>query len=121
MTRRSHSCKFVVKQSLTLWKIAFATRRVTVKAATFLGIFRNFAVIFPKYNMVRFSPAIPFRAQPVQAFRLSSIWPMENRESRKNRYRRSHGVVFDERDLPHMRAMLTMPGISYLSKENGES
>ena len=28
-------------------------------------------------------------------------------------------VVLDERDLPHMRAMLTMTGISYLPEQNG--
>jgi hypothetical protein len=75
--------------------------------------------------MVRFSPAIPFRAQPVQAFRLSSIWPMESRR-RSGKHGKSMSaklveVVLDERDLPHMPAMLTMAGISYLSKENGES
>jgi hypothetical protein len=42
------------------------------------------------------------------------------REAAKIAIGRTRVVVLDDRDLPHILPMLTMTGINYLQKENGQ-
>ena len=83
------------------------------KTATFLGIFRNFAVIFPNSNVETFLPPMPpitFRALAKYADTKS----YGAREARKIAIGRTRVVGLDHRALLHVRPMLTMTGISYL-------
>ena len=69
--------------------------------------------------MNRHSPQSAVRAGIPFIINVDDGKPYEVREPWKNRCRGIVKVVLDERDLPHMQAILTMTGISYLPKENG--
>ena len=78
------------------------------ETATFLGIFRNFAVIVPNSNVETFWPPNPPRITlRVRAFRLSSQNMADSksygvREARKIATGTTRVVVRDDCDLAHL-------------------
>ena len=96
---------------------------VVPETATFLRSFRNFAVIFPNSNVVTFLPLCPpdylqSAGVPFVIQNMADTKSYGAREARKIATGTTRVVGRDDRDLAHVRPMLTMTGIGSLPEEN---
>jgi hypothetical protein len=82
-------------------------------------VYRQSTINFHSWHMTRDTLETAVREGIPFVINMADGKSYEVREVLKIAVGRTRVVVLDERDLPRILPMLTMTGISYLSKENG--